>query len=229
MTSRSIKVMAALLLAASALAAGCDDDDDRARGANLDLGVAQGLSDAQLAQLLLTANMGEVAKAEAAQPKLADAQAQRFAQRMVSEHGTAITREQALFAQLKISPTPSALSDRLASEANAAVQALQATPPGSGFDLTYMCLQVREHAEVVALLDANAPGARNTQLQAEAHAVRTTAADHLAAAEDITVAIGSRAGSFAATNAGPGKDLGTICAPFGGTGGATVPDGGTTG
>jgi putative membrane protein len=217
------------LLAAAALMTGCgDDNDDLTRAQGTDMSVPQAsLTDSELAQILLTANMGEVAEAQAAQPKLSDAQAKQFADRMVSEHSAAITREQALYPQIGITPVASATSQMLMSEAAAGVQQLQATPAGMGFDLTYLCMQIRAHAEVVALIDANIGSAGNAQLANEAEGVRTTAADHLLVAQDTAMAIGRGSSTGAAGNAGGGKDLAQICAPYGGLGAAGGTDGGT--
>ena len=226
--AKRMTITVAALIAAGALATGCDDEAEPGE-LHVDFGVgttSTAPSDSQLAQLLLTANMGEVAKAQAARPKLSSAQGQQFADRMVTEHSAAITREQMLYSQLAITPVSSAASDMLLSQTNADLQRLQSTPAGTGFDLTYLCMSIREHAQVLALVDANTPSATNAQLRAEAQRVRTAVADHLQAAEDATLAVGHGTGTNAAGNAGPPKDLPAICAPYGGLGGATVPDGG---
>jgi putative membrane protein len=199
-----MRSMLGMTLAAAALLGGCNDNELNEHQVN-PTGMGAPFSDAEAAQVLLTANMGEVMEAQAALPKLTDGNAMQFAQRMIDEHSAAITNEQQVFAQNGITPTASDASTMLMNDATANVQTLQTTSAvGDAYDLTYLCMQVRDHATVVSLIDIRASSLGNAAVLAEARAVRAAAQMHLSLAQQIVASIS-------------GVDVVSACAPYGGS------------
>jgi len=130
---------------------------------------------------------------------------------MITEHSAALQHEQTLFSQLGITPEDSPTNQMLVAQTMTDVQQLQSLSPGLSFDFTYMCMQIRNHNQLVQLLDAQTAGIQNAQLRAEAQMIRATALDHAMAAEAVVTA------ATAGTGTG-GTGVSAACAPFGGSG-----------
>lgn len=199
--TKTTSVAGALILALG-LAAGCDESETVTVAPTGMPPVA--LTDAQIAGVLLAANQGEVMEAQAARPKLSASQATTFADRMIADHGPAIAREEALFAQQGLTAAPSDVMQMLQADAMANVQTLQSTPAGTFADLTYLCMQVRDHEKVLNIADTQLQTASNAALANEVSTVRQTVQAHLVLAQ-----------SAVQTLAGTG-DLNAACANYGG-------------
>jgi hypothetical protein len=193
-------------VAAAALLGACNDNELNEHQVNP---TAEGtpFTDAEGAQVLLTANMAAIAEAQAAHPKLADTNAQMFAQRMIDDHSTQLTRQQQAFAQAGVTPAASDTSTMLQSDSAANVQTLQTDTGGStAYDLTYLCMQVRDQGELVQLLtlrtgSLTTPGA----VAAESQTARALAQMNLSLAQQLI-------------EMESGADFNSACAPFGGVG-----------
>ncbi len=197
--TRRTRVARACALAL-ALAAACDETDHG--GTRAVQSTPTALTDPQLAQLLLTLNAGEVMQADAVLGRLGDVGAQALAQRMATEHSEAVQREERLFASRGMAPQQSSVSKPLGAQLQADAQRLRLIAPGATLDRTYACLQVREHAMALTLLDQIASVAVDAGLRAEVATVRASVQDHLATAQSVVGAIGA------------GGDVATTCAGY---------------
>src|SRR5690242_14718148 len=92
----------------------------------------------------------------------------------------------------------------LMNESAANVQTLQSsTATGTAYDLTYLCMQIRTHAQVIALADQRLAAVNNVSLRTETQMIRTTSQDHLTMAQQIAASVAA-------------SDATTACAPYGG-------------
>jgi putative membrane protein len=196
MLMRSLPIILCFTAGTLALAAGCDNDDDsNNRGPDLaaaadagggrDLGSAR-VSESDIAAILDAVNTGEVMQAQTAQSQgLTTTDAQQFAAMMISMHGAAKARQDTLFAQLQITPTPNERSQQLMAD-SAHVETLLTRLSGPPLDQGYIDSQVTGHQNVLDLLDLLLiPSASTAQLVTELTATRATVKMHLDLAKEI--------------------------------------------
>jgi len=165
---------------ADAGAAGGDASADAARG---DASAAD-LTDPQIAAVTSTANEGEVAQAMTARPKLTNANAQAFADMMITMHTAAQARQSALLMQKGITPEPNPQSTQLKQTSDAIVAQLNALPGNA--DVPYMDAQVTVHQTVLNTLDTLLiPSAEDAALKADLVTTRGEVSAHLSMAQSI--------------------------------------------
>lgn len=140
------------------------------------------LTDAQSAAILRALNVTEVEQGQLALERVSTPAVRDFARRMVDEHGAALEREAALYAQLGIQPAGSAIQEQLDLERTNELENLRAQT-GLGFDRVYVDLMVENHAQAIRVIDtvlfAEPVGA---ELAAESTTVREMVQEHLAQA-----------------------------------------------
>lgn len=143
------------------------------------------VSDAEILQIVIVANDGEVSQGEVAVAKASHETVQVFAQQMIDHHTDAATEARALVTSTGITPTPSAVSAALEAQGQATVTALSAlTEPL--FDAAYMSAQVAAHQSVLVLVDDTLlPQATNAALRSYLVKMRATVQTHLTAATQI--------------------------------------------
>jgi len=152
-------------------------------GASSDAG--RGMSDGQIAGVMLQANTGEVSAALIALADSANATVTTFATMMVTDHKAASSNLVKIVRQDSITVAGSAVRQMLSAEASRTLSALISTPPG-GFDATYVLSQVTTHTMVLQLLDDQLiPNAQDASLKTELQSERATVMNHLTAAQQL--------------------------------------------
>lgn len=173
-------IFSALFVCSFILAIGCegrDEDSDNADdGGGLDTG---DLTDGEIAQAMRSVNLGEIAQANVARPRLTTATARDFADRMIDEHTqnnaelTQIVEDLAIgFAESDLSQDIEDDSERLVSEVQRAT--LQT------IDEVYLETQVSSHTSALALIeDQLLPEALEDDLEDFLADTRDIVAEHL--------------------------------------------------
>jgi putative membrane protein len=206
--------------------AACADDDDDVQlqptvdaGGPLDAAVDVapledgGIhNDSQITHVVITANNGEIDQGTLAELKITTGPVRSFAEMMVTEHGAANQRAQALAQSLGITPLDNPVSAQLKSESDALIARLQPLE-GQTFEVAYMDSQVTGHTQVLDLVDTVLlPAATAPQLTAELQTMRTAVAAHLQEAQRIRAELGDAgaadAGGDADAEAGPDSAVG---------------------
>ncbi|MDB4943344.1 MAG: hypothetical protein JWP97_2878 [Labilithrix sp.] len=201
-------------------AAACSDDEAtgsvtpgpdasiRADSSTNDPADAAVLTEAQVLQVMTTANTGEVNQGMVAQSGATDPSVKSFADMMVTEHSQANERGVALAQTLGLTPAPSTVSMQLESESAAIVTSLQSLT-GSALDKAYVDAQVSVHTKVLGIIDNQLiPSARSAPLTAELSTMRASVAMHLEHATMLQGQITADGGASDAGDAGDGGDGG---------------------
>ena len=146
---------------------------------------AQGINDAQIASIVVTANQVDIDAGNFAKSHAANAQVKQFAQQMVTDHTGVNQQATALVTKLKVSPqdNPTAQSLKSGGEKNVAnLKSLK----GAAFDKAYVDNEVTYHQQVIDALDKTLiPSASNAELKALLVKVRPAFVAHLEHAKKI--------------------------------------------
>jgi len=136
------------------------------------------LTEGQVVQWLIVSNQGEVSDGQKVLEKAVIPEARAFAQRMITDHGAALARVQALANRLGITPEPSQDSKEKKLEGMVADEILDMlTPPM--FDVTYIDLGLLDHiGDLDAIDEKLLPSTCTADLKAEVQAERLTVATH---------------------------------------------------
>jgi putative membrane protein len=185
------------------------------------------LSDAQSAAVLSALNASEVQVAQTVMARLMNADAQAFAQRMITDHTAVNATEADLVNQQGIAPKQNAVSMALEFAAQQTIAQLQGLT-GSALDTAYMVSQVQMHQQALALIDCVVmPSLTNSPMRSYVTGtVRPGLTDHLVAAESISASL---SGAMASVGSGDGgtaaaqSDCSLICAPLSSGGLLTDP------
>jgi putative membrane protein len=181
---------AVLASASLVLVAGCSEDnvDTDDTGLVADAGPGEedlNLSDAQIAQVMLVANEGEVMLGQLGQTRATDISVRDFNARMVTEHTAARQRLEQLVQAQGLTPEDSPVSLAMQEEVARMIAALERAPDES-FDLAMMGSQVAAHARTAMTADSLlAPQARNTALIQELQTQRGDVQEHLVEAATL--------------------------------------------
>lgn len=144
-----------------------------------------GLTDGQIAAIVMAANQGEVQQGSAAQARTSSNTVRQFAQQMVTEHSAALAQAQTLFTQQGITPEPNPTSMALTAESQQIVTQINART-GTSLDRYYMQSQVAVHSAVLATIDTLLlPSAQNGALRNLLQVQRAQVAMHLQEAREI--------------------------------------------
>jgi putative membrane protein len=141
-------------------------------------GAMASLDDAQIAQMMITVNSGEIMQGELATTRAADERVRVYAGRMVTEHTAANAALMALTRTLSLTPMESMTSGQLRAEATAALQSLEGTSDLE-FDEAYMTAQVMQHQRVLGLLTMVGPTIREDELSEATATMREAVEEHL--------------------------------------------------
>jgi putative membrane protein len=147
------------------------------------------LRDAEIVQLLMVANEGEIALGELAKQQARQPEVLAFADRMVTEHTAANQRLSLLASQVRTNTAtpamPNAIVERLREEAQQVADVLRGQSDAS-FDLAYMDSQLAIHSKLLFLLDTLATSqVTAVDLRSEVIEIRRASQDHLQAALPI--------------------------------------------
>ncbi|MCC6556577.1 MAG: DUF4142 domain-containing protein [Polyangiaceae bacterium] len=173
-------VLLGAIIALPVLGPGCSDDDD-------DGGTPAGevYTDAEITQVMRTANEGEIQHAQAALQRAVDPEVRAYAERMIAEHGQAQDDLDQLIDDHDIEPQESAVSRCLEMEASGLLETIQPLPDDA-FDVGYIAAQVVLHEDVLNAMDEQLiPRAQDADVRAYLTDLRPIIDDHLQDAEAL--------------------------------------------
>jgi putative membrane protein len=142
-------------------------------------------NDAQIAQIVVTANQVDIDAGKLAAGKAQSAQVQAFGKQMVTDHSAVNKAAVQLVTKLQVTPEPSATSGSLQQGGAENIAKLQ-TLSGSAFDRAYIDHEVAYHEAVLQAMDKTLiPDAQNAELKALLVKVRPAFEAHLEHARQI--------------------------------------------
>ncbi len=149
---------------------------------------AQGINDAQIASIVVTANQVDIDAGKLAAARSTAADVKAFAQLMVTDHTGVNKSATDLAARLKLTPQDNPTSQTLKSEGVKNLAHLK-TLKGAAFDKAYIDHEVTYHQQVIDALDSTLiPGATNPELKALLVKVRPAFVAHLEHAKRLHAA-----------------------------------------
>ena len=146
---------------------------------------AANLTDPQIAHIVVTADDGDIANAKLALGKSKNAEVQRFANRMIADHGSVNAQATALAKKLKITPEDNPTSKSLKDAQDANRTKLDALS-GAAFDKAYADNEAAYHKVVDdALSNTLIPDAQNAELKSLLENGLKIFQDHLRDAQNM--------------------------------------------
>ena len=146
---------------------------------------AQGVNDAQIASIVVTANQVDIDAGKLAATKATDPEVKKFAQTMVTDHTGVNKQATALVTKLKVKPEDNSTSKSLYDGGKENVTKLK-TLKGKEFDKAYIDHEVAYHQAVLDAVDKTLiPGAKNEDLKALLVKVRPAFVAHLEHAKHV--------------------------------------------
>jgi putative membrane protein len=140
---------------------------------------AQGVNDAQIASIVVTANQVDIDAGRLAASRASQADVKEFAQLMVTDHTGVNKAATELAAKLKVTPQDNPTSQTLKAGGDKNVEHLK-TLRGADFDKAYVDHEVAYHQQVLDALDKTLiPNASNPELKALLVKVRPAFVAHL--------------------------------------------------
>ena len=151
-----------------------------------------GLSDAQVAGVVLLANNVEESYAALAATRAVDPDVRSFAQRMATDHGALNAMLDELLGRLELSPRDDAAGLALRDSSAARRDRLAALPRAS-FDAAYVDVELRSHAELLRVVDdLLVPSASAPALHEYVVTLRPVITAHVAHAEQVRATLAER-------------------------------------
>lgn len=146
---------------------------------------APGLSDAEIAAIVVTANAIDVRHGELAKQRAEDERVRQFAETMIRDHTAVNESAAALVERLGVAPEESEVSRSLQSDADE-TYGLLSEKSGAAFDAAYIDHEVAYHRQVLDALDTQLiPNATNAELRETLEGVRPAFEGHLRQAESL--------------------------------------------
>jgi putative membrane protein len=146
---------------------------------------AQGINDAQIASIVVTANRVDIDAGELAKAHSTSAEVKKFAELMIEAHTGVNKSATALVTKLKVTPEDNPTSQSLKSGGDANLKALKGLK-GTAFDKAYIDHEVTYHQAVLDAVDKTLiPGAKNEELKALLQKVRPAFVAHLEHAKHL--------------------------------------------
>ena len=153
---------------------------------------AQGVTDPQIASIVVTANQVDIDAGKLAESKSTNAQVRQFGHSMVTDHTRVNQQAVDLVTRLKVTPQDNATSQSLKTGGEQNVAHLK-TLNGAAFDKAYVDHEVDYHQQVLDAIDKTlVPNAKNEDLKALLVKVRPAIAAHLDHAKMIQAALNGR-------------------------------------
>jgi putative membrane protein len=151
---------------------------------------AQGINDAQIASIVVTANQVDVDAGKLAAARATSAEVKAFGQQMVTDHMGVNKAAAELVTRLKVTPEDNATSKALKAGGEKNVANLKGLK-GAGFDKAYIDHEVEYHQQVLDAVDKTLiPSAKNEELKALLVKVRPAFVAHLEHAKHIQASLG---------------------------------------
>jgi putative membrane protein len=148
-------------------------------------GPAEGLTDAQIAQIIISTDRIEVEAGKLAASKAQNPDVRAYAQRMVTDHSADNQSATALIQKLHLTPAPDTFSQKLDKEGADSIAHL-GTLQGAKFDRQYIDQEVYYHRAVAEQLGKRLiPAARSPELKALLEKEQPQVQAHLAEAQRI--------------------------------------------
>jgi putative membrane protein len=151
--------------------------------------VAQGINDAQIASIVVTANQVDVDAGKLAATMATNPDVKKFAQLMIKDHTGVNKSATDLAAKLKVTPEENDTSRALAAGGKENVEKLKKLS-GAAFDRAYIDHEVVYHQQVLDAVDKTLiPGAKNAELKALLVKVRPAFVAHLEHAKQVQASL----------------------------------------
>lgn len=148
-------------------------------------------SDAEIAQILLTANAGEVDAGKLAKKKTENADVKEFAEMMINEHSSVSDQTRSLAKKIDLKPAKSVASKDAEKDHEKAEKRLKSLK-GAEFDREYVDAMVAGHQAVLDTLDSTLiPNAKNAELKDFLTKVRPAVESHLQHAKSLQAKLAS--------------------------------------
>ena len=140
---------------------------------------AQGVDDAQIASIVVTANQVDIDAGKLASSMASNAEVKKFGEQMVTDHTGVNKQAVDLVTKLKVTPKDNPTSKSLKEGGEANVANLKKLK-GAAFDKAYIDHEVAYHQQVLDALDKTLiPNASNAELKALLVKVRPAFVAHL--------------------------------------------------
>jgi putative membrane protein len=150
---------------------------------------AQGVTDAQIASIVVTANQVDIDAGKLAKSMASHADVKKFADQMITDHTGVNKSAVALVTKLKVTPEDNPTSQGLKAGGDTNVANLK-TLKGAAFDKAYVDHEVAYHQAVIDAVDKTLiPGASNQELKALLVKVRPAFVAHLEHAKHVQSAL----------------------------------------
>jgi len=151
---------------------------------------SQGVNDAQIASIVVTANQVDIDAGKLATSKATNDDVKAFARLMVTDHTGVNKAATDLAAKLELTPQDNATSQSLKADGEKNIAHLK-TLEGAAFDKAYIDHEVAYHQQVIDALDKTLiPGATNAELKALLVKVRPAFVAHLEHAKRLQSSAG---------------------------------------
>jgi putative membrane protein len=151
---------------------------------------AQGVTDPQIASIVVTANQVDIDAGKLASATSTNAEVKKFGQLMVTDHMGVNKSATALVTKLKVTPEDNPTSQSLKAGGDKNVTALKGLK-GAAFDKAYIENEVTYHQQVLDAVDkVLIPGAKNEELKALLVKVRPAFVAHLEHAKQLQSSLG---------------------------------------
>ena len=139
---------------------------------------AQGINDAEIAAIVVTANQVDIDAGKLALSRSSNDKVRAFAQLMIIDHSGVNKAATELITRLKVTPQESPTSQRLKATGEMNLTHLKALT-GAAFDHLYIDREFLYHQQVIDALDKTLiPGATNAELKASLIKVRPAFVAH---------------------------------------------------
>lgn len=153
---------------------------------------APAVNDAQIAQIVVTANQIDIDNGKIALQNSKTAGVDEFASLMIKDHTAVNGNAKALVTRLGVTPEPSATSKSLQDSADKEQAKLRAMK-GAAFDREYLQNEVAYHEQVLgAISDVLIPNAQNAELKQMLVDVKPAFQAHLEHARKALAALGGK-------------------------------------
>jgi len=143
------------------------------------------LTDGQIMQVLANVDSGEIEQAQLALSKATSPAVREFAQHMVDQHTKSKQDAQQLLTETKINLAPSEPADEVHTKGSQVLDKLKSADAAS-FDSTYIQAQVKQHEDVLKLLnDKLIPSASTSELRDALQKTKSMVQHHIDMASKI--------------------------------------------
>lgn len=143
------------------------------------------LTDEEIAAIVTTVNTGEIDQAKLALTHAKDFKVKQFAQLMIQHHTKSNQDAEKILAKSSMKPADNHISQKLAADSKALVESWKGTK-GADFDKAYLDAQVKQHQDVLAMMDAKLlPQVKNEEMKQSLTAFRPVVEAHLKQAQEL--------------------------------------------